>query len=81
MIEAERIEPEARLVLDRIVAVRQIGPLCPWFRSKALGRVGCLHRFGRIWTNLDQLRRHHSALHRIVPVASGLPASGMTLAD
>jgi len=27
-----------------------------------------LHGFGRIWTNLDPVRRHHSALHRIVLV-------------
>ena len=68
MIEAERIELEARLVLDRIVAVRQIGPQCPWFRSKALDRAGC---FTRIWADLDEFgpfRRHHSALHRIVLV-------------
>ena len=73
MIEAERIELEARLVFDRIVAVRQIGPQCPWFRSKALDRAGC---FTRIWADLDEFRSGPSPSQRAPPhrpCASGCP--------
>ena len=55
-----------------------------WRDSLIFGQLGgrySVAQTGPIWTDLDQLRRHQSALHRIVLVASGLPASGTTLAD
>ena len=62
MIEAERIELEARLVLDRIVAVRQIGPQCPWFGPRLLVARAVLHGFGRIWTNCVAITARSTAL-------------------
>jgi hypothetical protein len=53
MIEVERIEFEAPLALERIVADGQIAPLFPWFWSTAPGRVGV---FRSIWTLLVEFR-------------------------